>query len=151
MQTVPEQQLVSSAPAQVPWSAVHVASVQRRTPVASGTQGAKLQHWSRNWQTPPGEVAVFVGMQHLGSLASQPVGQVAVPPPKQRQMAFASCLQTAFFPSQQFCDALVAPLPPQMFPGGLQAWPLEQVRSSLVLVSYCVGPGLVPTESQKTP
>jgi hypothetical protein len=50
-------------------------------------------------------------------------------------MALESCLQTAFLPSQQFCEALVAPLPPQMLPGGLQAWPLEQVRSSLVLGS----------------
>ncbi len=42
-------------------------------------------------------------------------------------MPFKSALQTAFFPSQQFCDALTVPLPPQMLPGGLQAVPFEQV------------------------
>lgn len=66
-------------------------------------------------------------------------------------MALASGLHTAFFPSQQFCEALVAPLPPQMFPGGLQAWPLVQVKSSLVLVSLAGGLGRVPVVSQKTP
>jgi hypothetical protein len=66
-------------------------------------------------------------------------------------MAFESCLQTVFFPSQQFCEALVAPLPPQMLPGGLQAWPCVQVKSSLVLVSLEGGVGLVPLVSQKTP
>jgi glycine cleavage system aminomethyltransferase T len=76
---------------------------------------------------------------------------VAEPPPKQRQIWFESCLQTAFLPAQQFWEAFVAPEPPQMLPGGLQAWPFVQVRSSLVLVSYCVAPGLVPFESQKTP
>jgi hypothetical protein len=35
-------------------------------------------------------------------------------------MLFESCLQTAFLPLQQFCEAFVAPLPPQMLPGGLQ-------------------------------
>jgi hypothetical protein len=60
-------------------------------------------------------------------------------------------LQTAFFPLQQFWEAGTAPEPPQMLPGGLQAWPPEQVRSSFVLVSYCVGPGLVPAELQYTP
>lgn len=66
-------------------------------------------------------------------------------------MPLASCLQTSFLPSQQFCDAGTAPLPPQMFPGGLQAWPLVQVESSLVLVSLAGGLGLVPAVSQKTP
>jgi hypothetical protein len=50
-------------------------------------------------------------------------------------MPFASCLQTSFFPLQQFCDAGTAPDPPQMLPGGLHDWPLEQVRSSFVLGS----------------
>jgi hypothetical protein len=47
------------------------------------------------------------------------VGHAVEPPPKQRQIWFESCLQTAFLPSQQFWDAFVAPLPPQMLPGGL--------------------------------
>ncbi len=38
-----------------------------------------------------------------------------------------SALQTSFLPSQQFWEALTVPLPPQMFPGGLQAVPLLQV------------------------
>lgn len=42
-------------------------------------------------------------------------------------MPAESGLHTAFLPSQQFCDAFTAPLPPQMLPGGLQAWPPEQV------------------------
>ncbi len=66
-------------------------------------------------------------------------------------MPLASCLQTVFFPSQQFCDAGTAPLPPQMFPGGLQAWPLVQVKSSLVLVSLAGGFLSMPVASQKTP
>jgi hypothetical protein len=49
--------------------------------------------------------------------------------PKQRMMLFASALHTTLpLPlkspgTQQFCEAftLVAPLPPQMLPGGLQA------------------------------
>ena len=69
VQTVPAQQLLSSAPAQGPFSGVQVGCVQRRTPCASGMHGAKLQHWSRNWQTPPGAVAVPAGMQQFGSLA----------------------------------------------------------------------------------
>jgi hypothetical protein len=43
-QTVPAQQLLSSAPAQAPFSGVQVGCVQRRTPCASGMHGAKLQH-----------------------------------------------------------------------------------------------------------
>ncbi len=66
-------------------------------------------------------------------------------------MPLASCLQTAFFPSQQFCDAGTAPLPPQMLPGGLQDWPLVQVKSSLVPVSLAGGSGLLLVVSQKTP
>ena len=97
--TVPAQQLASSVPWQAPFSGVQDGTVQRSTPCASGTHGAKLQHWSRNWQTPPA-VAVPAGMQQAGLFASQPVGQLGDPPPKQRQMKFASCLQTAFLPSQ---------------------------------------------------
>ncbi len=81
-------------------------------------------------------VPVPDGMQQLGSPPSQPFGQLAVQPllsvpwppghpPKQRKMAFRSCLQTAFFPKQQFCDALY----PQMSPGGLQLPPFVQMRS----------------------
>ncbi len=70
VQTVPEQQLPSSGPPHAPPCAVQEAVVQRRTPWSSGTQGAKLQHWSRNWHTPPGAVAVPAGMQQAGSFAS---------------------------------------------------------------------------------
>jgi hypothetical protein len=41
-------------------------------------------------------------------------------------MLFESSLQTAFLPSQQFCEAFT-PVAPQMFPGGLQDVPLSQV------------------------
>ncbi len=56
-------------------------------------------------------VPVPGGMQHSGSFPSQPVGQFAGHtsaghPPKQRMIPFMSGLQTAFFPSQQFCEAL---------------------------------------------
>ncbi len=68
LQTVPEQQLASSAPAHAPWSAVQVGRVQRSTPSAPGTQGAKLQHWSRNWQTLAAPVPG--GMQQPGVVAS---------------------------------------------------------------------------------
>lgn len=44
VQTVPAQQLGSSEPVQAACSAVQVDSVQRSTPSASGTHGAKLQH-----------------------------------------------------------------------------------------------------------
>jgi hypothetical protein len=44
VQTVPEQQLGSSAPVQAAWSAAQVGRVHRSTPSAPGTQGAKLQH-----------------------------------------------------------------------------------------------------------
>lgn len=40
------------------------APPQRSTPVASGTHGARPQHWSRNWHTSP------CGMQQFGSLPS---------------------------------------------------------------------------------
>jgi hypothetical protein len=40
-------------------------------------------------------------------------------------MPAESRLQTSFFPSQQFCEAL-SPSAPQMFPGGLQLPPLVQ-------------------------
>ena len=67
-QTVPAQQLGSSAPVHAACSAVQVESVQRRTPSAPGTHGAKLQHWSRNWQTLSGPGPG--GMQQAGLLAS---------------------------------------------------------------------------------
>jgi hypothetical protein len=69
LQTVPSQQEPSSAPLHAPCSGVQVGVVQRRTPLASGTHGTPPQHWSRNWQTPPGVVAVFVGMQQAGLVA----------------------------------------------------------------------------------
>lgn len=47
-------------------------------------------------------------------------------PPKQRAMSLESSLQTAFLPSQQFCEALKPLIAPQMLPGGLQAVPLLQ-------------------------
>ncbi len=40
---------------------------------------------------------------------------------------FESALHTAFLPSQQSCEALTVPLPPQMLPGGLHAPPLSHV------------------------
>ncbi len=54
-QRVPVQQERSPAPEHAPPRAVHCAggAAQRSTPCASGTQGAMLQHWSRNWQTSP--------------------------------------------------------------------------------------------------
>lgn len=66
-------------------------------------------------------------------------------------MPFESGLQTAFFPSQQFCDAFTAPEPPQMLPGGLQEVPLVQRKSSLVDESLRGGVGSRPAVSQKTP
>jgi hypothetical protein len=69
-QTVPAQQEPSSAPSQAACSAVQVESVQRRTPSAPGTHGAKLQHWSRNWQTLSGPGPGPGGMQQAGLVAS---------------------------------------------------------------------------------
>lgn len=68
VQAVPAQQLGSSAPVHGAWSAAQVGRVHRSTPSAPGTQGAKLQHWSRNWQTLPAPVPG--GMQQPGLLAS---------------------------------------------------------------------------------
>jgi hypothetical protein len=137
-----EQQDGSSAPVQAAPVGLQLdCAAQRSTPSVLGTHGAKLQHWSRNWQT------AFGWMQQAGLEPSQPAGQLVVPPPKQRMIPFASALQTAFLPSQQSCDALTVPLPPQMLPGGLQAWPLVQRKLSLVEVSG----GVVPAASQKTP
>jgi hypothetical protein len=74
---------------------------QRRTPSAPGVQGAPPQHWSWNWQIAPG------WMQHCGSFASQPRGQVVQQPlslqqpggpPKQRMMPAESGLQTSCLP-----------------------------------------------------
>jgi hypothetical protein len=61
-------------------------------------------------------------------------------PPKQRMMPFESALQTAFLPSQQFCEALTVPLPPQMLPGGLQLVPLEQVGGAVAFFFAQVTP-----------
>jgi hypothetical protein len=58
---VPEQQ--SALLVQAPSCAMQVPP-QRRTPVASGTQGVPPQHWSRNWQTFP------CAMQQAGLFAS---------------------------------------------------------------------------------
>jgi hypothetical protein len=64
------QQDVSPVPEHVAPAGVHVgaAAVQWSTPVASGTHGAPLQHWSRNWQTLASPVPGL--MQHAGSSAS---------------------------------------------------------------------------------
>jgi hypothetical protein len=62
------------------------------------------------------------------------LGQASDPPPKQRAIPFMSRLQTAFLPSQQFCEA-GSPAAPQMFPGGLQAVPPPQRKSLVLLVS----------------
>ena len=69
-------------------------------------------------------------MQH-GAWPVYPVGQLPEPPPKQRGMPLLSSLQTAFLPSQQFCEAFTEPPSrrtgaPQMFPDGLQLVPLLQ-------------------------
>jgi hypothetical protein len=118
------QQVVSVVPVQAAPTGLQVeAAAQRSTPWASGTHGARLQHWSRNWQTFP------CAMQQAGLLPSQPVGHCCVPPPKQRITPFMSALQTAFLPLQQFCEAFTVPLAPQMLPGGLQLVPFEQVSS----------------------
>lgn len=68
VQTVPAQQLASSAPEHGAWSAAQVGRVHRSTPSAPGTHGAKLQHWSRNWQTLAAPVPG--GMQQPGMVAS---------------------------------------------------------------------------------
>jgi hypothetical protein len=73
------------------------------------------------------------------------------PPPKQREIPFASGLQTAFLPSQQFWEAL-SPFAPQMLPGGLQATPLSQRLSSVPQTTP--EPGRLQhasVESQKSP
>jgi len=87
-------------------------------------------------------------MQH-GAWPVYPVGQVVLPPPKQRGMPDESSLQTSFLPSQQSCEALIFPPSgstgaPQMLPTGLQAWPLSQrpvLHTTLPL-------GLVPPPQQ---
>ncbi len=60
-------------------------------------------------------------------------------------MPFESTLQTSFFPSQQFQDELS----PQVFPGGLQAVPPLQRKSSVPLVSCRGAVGSFPIVSQK--
>ena len=63
------QQLGSSGPAHAPPAVVQVdAAVQWSTPDASGTHGAPLQHWSRNWHTLAAPVPG--GMQQPGVFAS---------------------------------------------------------------------------------
>ena len=56
-----------------------------------------------------------------------------LPPPKQRGTPEESTLQTSFWPSQQFCEALMLSTPPsgslpapQMLPVPLQLVPLSQ-------------------------
>jgi hypothetical protein len=66
-------------------------------------------------------------------------------------MPFESGLQTAFLPSQQFCDAFTAPSPPQMLPGGLQAVPPLQRKSSFCEESFRGGVLSRPVVSQNTP
>jgi hypothetical protein len=66
-------------------------------------------------------------------------------------MPFESGLQTAFLPSQQFCDAFTAPEPPQMLPDGLHDVPLVQRKSSLVLESFRGAVLSRPAVSQNTP
>lgn len=74
-------------------------------------------------------------------------------------MPAESALQTSFFPSQQFWDALTVPLPPQMFPGGLQAVPLSQTCFCVSqVISYPLGllssgdpPQHAAVASQKSP
>jgi hypothetical protein len=57
----PEHEAPAAVHAPVPPVPVPEPGVaQRRTPAASGTQGAPAQHWSRNWQTWP------AWMQQLG-------------------------------------------------------------------------------------
>jgi hypothetical protein len=76
-----------------------------------------------------------------------PLGQVCEPPPKQRGIPERSSLQTSFFPSQQFCDALIITVPPsgsgavpQMLPTPLQAWPLSHRP-----LEHCTEPlGFIP-------
>jgi hypothetical protein len=134
MQEVPAQHAAGSAAQEPPAGTQAVTAAQRSTPSPPGTQGARLQHWSRNWQTPPS------GMQHPGFVPSQPVGQPAVAPPKQRNTPFWSGLQTAFRPSQQFCEAFTSVEAPQMLPGGLQAPPLSQVWSAGSHATSCAPP-----------
>jgi hypothetical protein len=122
----PEQQLVSAVPVHCAPNGVHEVALppphfRIMLSVGSGAHASLLQHWSLNWQTAPGS------MQHWGFAPSYPVGQVVEAPPKQRGMPFESSLQTAFLPLQQSCEAL-APVAPQMLPGGLHAVPLLHVE-----------------------
>jgi hypothetical protein len=128
---VPSQQGVGPEALQAAPSGVHVGAVQRSVPDASGTHGLPLQHWSLNWQASP------AAMQH-GATPVKPVGHgppgSQLPdgqPPKQRGMPVASSLQTALWPSQQSCGALMLPPPgstgaPQVSPTFWQAVPWVQ-------------------------
>ncbi len=69
MQELGAQQLGSSAPVQAAPAGEQVeTAAQWSTPAASGTQGAPLQHWSRNWHTLAAPVPG--GMQQPGVFAS---------------------------------------------------------------------------------
>jgi hypothetical protein len=129
----PSQQVVSASPEHAPPGGVHAeAAAHRSVPsTSSGTQGARPQHWSRNWQTSP------AGMQQCGSFPSQPVAQLADLPPKQRMIPFRSALQTSFLPEQQFCEAFTSVDAPQMLPGGLHEPPPSQRFSSALHVISC--------------
>lgn len=66
-------QQVSDEPVHAVPVALHVTGgggVQRRSPFASGTHGTPPQHWSLNWQMPPGVVVVPAAMQQPGVEAS---------------------------------------------------------------------------------
>jgi hypothetical protein len=60
-QLLPSQHAASPAPVQVAPSGLQAETeAHLRTKLSSGTQGARPQHWSRNWQTSPS------AMQHSG-------------------------------------------------------------------------------------
>jgi len=130
---------------QVDPTGVQLATVQYSFPFGPGTHGAPPQHWSLNWHSCP------VAMQQP-ACPVYPVGHWADAPPKQRGMPELSSLQTslpALKSLQQFCEALMLPPSgrtgaPQMFPVGLQLWPLSQRPPAQVTVPL----GLVPPPQQ---
>jgi hypothetical protein len=107
-------------------------AAQRRIPEASGTHGARLQHWSWNWQTCP------IPMQQFAFVPFQPVVQVALPPPKHRQIWFESCLHTSDPLMPPVVQQLSFIFGPQRLPGGLQLPPRSQ-RYVLQVMS-CASP-----------
>jgi hypothetical protein len=118
-----------------PPAGVHdVCGWQVNPPLGPGRQGARPQHWSRNWQLSPAL------RQQLGSFGSLPYVQDVPAAPKQRGTPFTSRWQTSF-PSQQllFMGKVPTGAPvklsglPQVLPAGLQAPPLSQ-RPGPVLV-----------------